>query len=670
MRLSSSATVLLATLLSSMAHAKVVYKSGNWALDDRSADALPQNLCAMVQTAKIGRTTWRLEITHAKNTPGVTEVLLHQTGTGPLSWSLTTATGETLVFASAGKVGTAELLWHVPQKTSALVAHWDGKKDIQMKPADGSRGGFKLFDSGFAQVKAEMLKRCLGALPLVDAGFEAAFLKKTSPIDPTLIAADTVTKLRALLSEGHQVYLQGAANSAELAQLRAQFAVPLQEAAALTTTITQLEQTTIPNLLTAQRTNETLETTAKADLQRLSALIPGQERALTAATQARDRAYEAIAPYLAEHAALSDAVDSAQAQISSGEARIGEIDRASSSAESQLRALNSELSNLTSVLRRNESELRSAEAEARRAESEFRSFRPDAELRERLQRDSSYQSAVRDLSRTEREADRARDQWKTAVADRDNKERIVTACRAQGPEADCRSQQDDWKRAVALAERLESEHRRFDGQISSYRSAIDRAESSAARDVERERNILGDRMSQTQRRADEFSRAVREGQQREREITSFELPRLNDQLRSLDRERPLVVDQVARARSEASRANSALVSFEARVGWVAKLRAYETADAAMDARQSELNVTLRGKQAAERSIQQAQTQRPLLAQQVAERRQALATAQARLLVVRQSLVAFEEQRGVLEATGGELASQLAGLATQFADQLP
>ena len=672
MRLSLPASLLLSTLIAPIAHAKVVYRSGNWALDDLSQDTVPQNLCAMVQEAKIGRTTWRLEITHPKLALGVTEILLKQTGTGAKAWSLTTQTGETLVFANAGKLGTSttDVLWHIPQKTSALIAHWEGRKDIRVSAADGTRSSFQLFDSGFALVKQQMVQRCLGTIPLVDSAFETAFLRRTTAINPNLVSETAVAQLRALVPQAHEVFLKLGANSQELTQLRAQFAGPLQEAATLTATIARLEQNEIPTLERAQTANEALQVSATADLQRLTNLIPQQERALTSATQVRDRAYQAIEPYLNEHEALTDAVSSAESQISTGESRIAEIDRATSSANSEIRQLNSELSSLVVALRQNESSLRTAESEARRAESEFRAYRPDAELRQILQRDSSYQSAQRDLSRIEREQSRSHDDWKRAVADRESKERVLNSCRAAGPEADCRSQHDAWKVAVAQADRLESEYRRFDGQLASLRSTIDRAESAAAREVERERNQLGDRMTQTQRRADEFQRAVSEGQRREREITSYELPRLNDRVHALERERPLVVDQVSRGRSDLSRANSALASFEQRVGWRAKLAAYNAADEAMDARQSELNTSVRSKQTAERNIQTAQTQRPLLAQQLIEKRQLLASSKARLVEVRRSLEAFESERARLEAVGSELTAQLAGLATEFEGQLP
>lgn len=670
MRLSSAASVLLATLIAPHAHAKTVYKSGNWALDDLSLDPVPQNACAMVQEATIGRTKWRLEITHAKNSVGVTEILLKQTGGSTKSWSLQTQTGETLVFASAGPVGSTEVLWHIPQKTAALIQHWDARKDIQMIPADGSRGGFKLFDSGFGQVKEKMVERCLGSIPLVDVAFEAAFLKRTGLLNPNLVSVETVARLRALLPEAHQVFLQVGANTRELQALRTQFAAPLQEAQQLTATITRLKETDIPALELAQQNNEALEVSAKAELQRLLALIPTRERAVAQAQEVRDRTYNVIAPYLDEHEALSDAVDSAERQITSGEARLREIDSSASSAQSRLRSLSSELTSVQSALRQNEQSLRQAESEFRRAESEFRNFNPASELRRRLQSDFSYQNAVRDLERIERESRQAHSEWKRDVADRETKERALRACQARGPETDCSAEQGAWKVAVAQAERSESAYRRFENQLSSLRSRVQSAENSVEREVERERNLLGDRMAQTERRRDQFAIAVSEGQAREREISAHELPRLRDQLSALERERPLVVDQVSRARSDLARANSALASFEARVGWDAKLSAYQSAAGALDARQSELSSANRAKLAAERNIQTAQSQRPLIAQQLADQRLALVKAETRLQEVRVVLEAFETERVRIETIGSELSGRLTALSSEFADQLP
>lgn len=667
MRLSSAALVL-SVLSMPLAHAKIVYKSGNWALDDLSADLAPQNICSMVQVAKIGRTSWRLEITHAKNAVGVTEILLKQTGSVSKTWSATTNSGETLVFADAGTAGTAQLLWQVPQNTSALIAHWDAKKDISMKPADGSRGGFKLFDSGFAQVKAEMIKRCLGNIPLVDAVFESAFLKNSSPIDPNALVTETVAELRSLFDQGHQTFLSMGANSRELRSLQDRFAAPLDEARTLESNIAQLTNTTIPGIQQSIINNEALEVNSKNELQRLSALIPGQQTAVANAEILQKRTYDAIAPYLNEHAAIENEIETASSQINRGEYRLSEIDNSLSYASNQLRSLNNELPQVNSTLRRNQDGLRQAENEERRAESDYRSFNPSSELRQRLQRDSSYQSASRDLERAKRESQRSHSEWKRAVADRDNKERAVNACRAR-PEANCRAEEGAWKLAVVTADRAESEYRRYDGQISSLRSSVRNAEQRAQREVESIRNQLGNRLVEFQRRTREFELAVRQGEQRSREISN-DISRFDNQISSLNRERPLIVDQISRGRSDLSRANSALVSFEQRVGWHAKLAAYQNADEALNARESELNSSVRGKANAERNIQTAQAQRPILAQDLVVKQTQLTAASSRLVEVRASLVTFEVEKQKLIDQGMTLRGQFDSLSAQFEAKLP
>lgn len=696
MRLPATAAILL-SFISLTAHSKIVYRSGNWALNDLSADAVPQNICAMVQDARVGNTVWQVQITHTKNEAGPTEIFLTQTGRGAATWSVTTTSGQTLAFANMSQVGTTTTLWHIPQNTSAFIAHLDGRRDMQAKPADGTRiNGFKIFDSGFASVKAEMVKRCLGTIPLVDAEFETAFLKRTTTLNPNAIAPETVTDLRALLVEGHKAFLGRKSNAAAMLTLRNRFAAPLQESQSLTATIATLTQTAIPTIRQQQTDNDALEERSKTEVQRLTGIIPGQEQAAAAAKVARDNAHAILAPHIPEHNALESEVEAAESEIVSSQTRIAQIDQELSTNTSRIRSLESDLSSHESTLRQHESNLRQAESRVRQAESEYRSFNPSSELRNRLQNNYSYRNATsaferarsdystaqRDADSVEREVESARREARAAASDRDSKQSALDSCR-RTPEAECRAEHDAWKVAKVMADRAEDEYQRVDGRastarmrISSARSEMDRARSdmdSAERSVEREVDQVYSQLRSTldsaQRRHDELSTIVRNSESRIREI-GYELPRLRDQVSSLERERPLLVSQVSRARSDAARAESALASFEQRVGWRAKKQAYDAAENTRYARANELNTSLRAKAAGEQAIQRAQTERPRLAQELATRQQQLTTAQERHAIVKASLAEFEVENAQLTQTSQTLEAEFLGLIAQFEGKLP
>lgn len=691
MRLLPRGPVLAVLALSSLAQAKVVYRSANWALDDLSDAINPNANCVMQTQAIIGKNVWQLEISHAKGLPGVTEIMIRQTASAQSSagtWSTTTAAGGNFVFAPAGKSadGKSTLTWLVPQDTQALLAQFEANKDLPIKAADGaSRTSYRFYNVGYTAVKAEMLKRCLApGATLVDTAFEKAFLKpQASPINPNGLAAETVTELRSLLTEAFKVRQDIGANSAAFRALQTQYQAPLALAQTLSGTITQLTQTDIPGLQAQQQQNEALEASSKQELARLTALIPSQETALKSAADLKDRTYNVIQPYLNDHENLSDAVDASSSAVQSYSGRLSQIDSSLSSLNAQLRNLTSELSTQQSNLRSAQSEASSADSQyssaysdQQRAQRDFDAFDPNYEMRRRLQSDWSYSSAVSNLESARRDAQRAQEEWKRAVADRDAKERAVQSCQAT-PGADCSSQQSEWKVAVAVAERAESNYRPLESRISSLESDVRRAQDNVAYQVNQIRGELGRRLSDAnsrlngaQRRRDAADRQVQAISQRISSIQGYELPNTQNQISSLDSERPQVSAQLAGAQAQLSTAQRNLASFEQRVGWDAKLAAYNSADSAWRARTRELNASRSGVATAQSNIQSAQTLRPQLAQALADKQALLAQTQAQLVDVRQQLAPYEAEAARLQGQGQSLQASFDGLSVQFDSKLP
>lgn len=663
--------LLLSAMSFSSVYATSVYKSGDWYVDDLSTRANPNGQCMMVTEHKEGSVLYRLELVRKKNVDSPLEIQLRVKGRGAQAHLFNLNNGSTIVLAAAGVEGNANLFWNIPQDTAGLIAHFEARKDLKLRPADGSRDqGIEFDESGFAKVKAEFSKRCLGNRDVFNASFERAFVKDARrAINPTALDLATVAELRSLLGQGYEAFKLVGANQNAVNQLRSRFSRELNEAQSLNSSITGLGQSELPAIQQAQLNNNTLETQTRSELARLTALIPQQQSALTAATSARDRAEAAVAPLRAEHESRESSAQSSRAQVNNAQGRISEIDRTINNLELTIRQLEQEQDSLLNNVRRAESDMRPARVEERRAEADFRAWNPERELRERIQRNPRWHEAMRALPAAqvaENDLEKLRD---AAHDDKEVKEKAKEACQ-RIPGQDCTALATAHRDALALYRRYEADEDRAQAARVSIQNTITNIETIARNDVNAVTAQLTGRLNAANQVLANLEATIVNGNRRAREISQYEIPRLGDQIGSLERERPLQVSEMNRSAPEAQRLENELIAYERRVGWVAKNQTLDNAQASMNDAQDSLSVSLRGKAVAEQTISRTQAEKARLGQLFTDKQAQLAQAQARLVVVNQSLVPFEQENAVLQASAATLGGDFDNLSAQFDAKIP
>ena len=443
----------------------------------------------------------------------------------------------------------------------------------------------------------------------------------------------------------------------------------LDEATKLEDTIHRTDKIDIPATQAAQSANDQRETVAQNELQRLAVAIPAHSAAVTAANGVLATAEAAVAPLRAEQSQRANAAYNARSSVNSGLDRIATLDSQRSSAVAQIRSLDSERSQAQDSANRASNALFSAEQEERRAESEFRNFDPSRELRYRLDRNMEYQRAEREFQisvAAQRDAE-------TQVADARKiqaaAEAKLTGCRSTVG-ADCTGAESAVTEASNEVTRLQGIERNLEIRVAQLRSILNNERQQTEREVEAIRMKLGNDMNRAQQRVSELRAALNRAETRVREISNFEIPRLNDQITAIDRERPLVVSEVNRARPEAERLEAEQAAFEQRVGWAAKFAALQNAQRALNARNSELNSALASQRNANNTVAATRAERLRLEQVLVGQQQLLASSRARLVEVRVSLQPFEAERGRIEMVAGQLDGQFKDIAAQFAARLP
>ena len=91
----------------STSYAKDIYKSRDWKLADNSTSRDPHASCVAYTTVKKGKTRFYLEIVHAKNQVGRTEIQVRAEGTTPSSFTAVVDSNTTLSFVNPLSYGTS-----------------------------------------------------------------------------------------------------------------------------------------------------------------------------------------------------------------------------------------------------------------------------------------------------------------------------------------------------------------------------------------------------------------------------------------------------------------------------------------------------------------------------------------------------------------------------------
>lgn len=401
MKVKIIASVALLSVFSN-SYAKVIYTSGDWQLDDLSKKKTPNDYCIAYTVAEIGNTLYRLEFIHPKDKGAPTEIQIRQQGKGALKYTAQLGSGEIISFSNIGKSGKSDLIWNIPQNSSKIVAHLEGKKDLKFKPVDGSKDQKLSFStSGFKKVREKFEEKCLAKSPLIDVAFENSFLLNQETLNTAQFSLESLVEVRRLLFSGYDVHLNINGTQTEMQKLRSKFQNQLYEASSLAALIERLDKRDIPSLIKDIKDNNDLQTRKTTELANLNALLKTQRISITNAEKLLASAEKIIAPFRAEQGSRSQNAYSARRNADETAARINSLDSSISQTNSRIGQLNGEAQSLEGNLNRLQAEVRPTRLEQLRAERDLRSFDGKQELVRRLGQDRGYLEARRELPQLE-----------------------------------------------------------------------------------------------------------------------------------------------------------------------------------------------------------------------------------------------------------------------------
>jgi outer membrane murein-binding lipoprotein Lpp len=721
------ASVLLLSVFSTAAFAgpRELYSDGEWKVEDMDKKN-PNALCIASTTAEAGNVIYRLEFAKSKKLPGPAEVLIRVQGKAPgaSSYTITLKDETVLAFANAGEVVPKKqhLLWNIPQHTERLIAQLIDRKDLKLKPADGSRDQRIEFSAdGFKRVKEKMEEKCLNKAALYDFAFEEAFILKRDAINPLGITPVQVKELRRVLNAGYAIHLGILGTRDDLVKLQQRFQTQLNEKESLISRIEHLGAREIPGIIQNQQQNDALEANSRTQLQQTNVTISQQQSSLNAAQAQLNTARTVIAPYEAEHADRSSRAHSSRSAVNAGAQRLSEIDNGIRISEQRINQLSNEAGSLQNQTARLENDLQYARRAYAEAARDVQRFRPREEAERRLNQNRGYQQSRREEANIEgqmqvirnglndargkllaRETELRVCQTRTSfiqasperipAQERPNRDRPNREDRPNRPDrptqpdttptqptppvvtqpttpveptpttptaVDCTTEQNAVNAAKQVVASLESQHNVAEARLRDVKREVNRMENEARDQAQEIERDLRRRENQAGAQVASLENQRNSNINRVNEIAGREIPREQNNINSLSAERPSVQARYDQDVPVANRLESELASFERRVGWDAKVAAVQTAESLVSQRSQALNQSLSQKAALEGQISRCQSERSRLAQLLVDTQNRKLQAEARLEQVRQSLVPHDQEKARLEQQDSDLRNQLA-----------
>ncbi len=735
MKMKLTASLLLLSVFST-AHAKVILTSGSWTADDTSDRRNPNGVCRIYTQTSPGfgnSTTYTLMISKAKNSPGPTDIqIIMADGKPAKNFTLTLKDETVLAFADGGPSATVKRqssAWYIPQHTDKLFAQLEDRKDIRVKPADGSRDPRIEFSAdGFKRVKEKLQEKCLNNQPVYDLAFEEVFFLKRDLINPAGITPEQVKELRNMVNAGYSVHLGINGTKADMAKLQAKFQTQLNERDYLVSRIDSLGNREIPSIISSGQQNDGLEGSSRGQLAQVNVTISQQQSSLSGAQAQLNTARAVIVPHEAEHGDRESRAVSARRIFTNASQRLSEIDNGVRNAEQSINQLSRDAGALQNQNSRLDNDLRYARQIHARADMDARNYRPSQERDRLLLSDPVYQGALRELPRlhsnvqiienaladakgkllarqTELRVCQTRTSFIQSYADRipaqERPERgprynpnrphpegdghqtpttptqpttpvptTPTEPTPTTPAPDCASQQGAVDQAKQVVASLEVQLRDANSRHEEVDRRINQRASHAEGEVQRIHSELQARTEQAHREERRIEGQLSANIRRLEIIANVEIPQQQNIVNQLSNERPSVQSRYDQEGPNANRLESELAAFERRVGWDAKVEAVQNAESLVSQRSNDLNRSLSQKTALETQINRCQQERTRLATALVDAQNKKLQAENRLQQVLASLVPFDQEEARLEQQENDLKGQLMSQAEIFESKLP
>lgn len=728
MRHSLMATVILLSVFST-AHAKRIYRRGDWEIHDLSKDRRStSNVCIALTQANANRTDYQLQIVKEKKKGSLVQVYIHQKGRGAEGWIAELRNGQTLSFAKKSAADRLDIFWNIPQHTEALIQQLTERRDLRMRPADDMRNPRLEFSAdGFEKALAKMQSKCFGGEEILNPRFEPSFALNRSLIDPLRISQDTVTELQALQLQAYEVFKNADLKDSELEKLSARFRRELNEAQGLESSIQRISEYSIPATIRNIQENDNLEANKKIELARINAEIPQKMNLKRSAEAQLNRAEATLAPHVSEHDSRSRALQDASRREASSKNRVESAQANLSRSRSRLSALNSEVNRNQVENQRIQSELRRLDTSLRRASDEARRFDPRRAAAAKLQRDRNYNQAEKELSAVEphlrnlgralrradsdvllkeaalrscknrqatlldfgaferlpaqtrprrdgpsgrtrpgRETD-GRDRERPNRNDEDSTETTTTTTPA--PSGNCTSEETALAQAKRTQADLNSQLRESQSRRTAILARIDRAKRDAEREAQREAAVLTSRVNDLQRTINQRQGEFNRNQRRNQVILATDLPSEERNLRNTEQELRNAEAQLTADRNEVARQSTGLRNFENRVGWYQKNQAVQTARSEVSRLSRDLANAESLKRSTEVILSRCQSDRVRLAGELSSLNQQKVNAESRLQKVRVSLEPYEAEKARIDGEASVFKNELMRLAQDFEARL-
>jgi chromosome segregation ATPase len=596
-------------LTQAVSHADPIFEVKDWSLSERALNNGSVCVASAMDKGAFRSEIYYLEITKTKNNPNSpVEILLRveknkRENTGFIAHI--TDSPATIGFSHLSTEGNIQTFWGVPKNLTGLLNQLKNGDRVELDGHGGRKDiDFPIKGRGSKDILAEMERLCNQGQPLINAEFEAKFANQSPDnIDGTRISSEQTANLRRLYHSAYATMVSQQATKADLARVLAKYQQYIDELNQNRATHSQITNVDLPNSRRTVAEARQAQVDARAEIARLTQLIPSLQSKVQQSQAAYDQAQAILAPHVPEHNRLVSNLQNAEDNLDRAEARLSQIDSRLRQLASEIDSLERESDRLESGLQNKRWELREAQSRLRDAENARSSynvsFERDRKLRENQEYNNLNQEA-RDLDHHIPEMDRQVDAQR---ADRDQKQSELNQCRSVAGQ-DCSAQEAGLNQANSeLSSAVDAQR-----QLRVRRNAIDQRrrdiENETDREVQGHYNQLVQREQEARRRVNDIDDDIRDDESRISQINNVDLPRRQNEQRNLENERFQVQNQISQARNDVARSERDLANFEASTDWNRKYANVQNTAAQLRADQNTLDQAVRAKAAQESRLQQ------------------------------------------------------------------
>lgn len=425
-------SILALLLVSPPSYAKVVFKQGDWLLDDSNPSDKTSGFCNASTSGYFNRDVYSLELILDKSGARPLEVFVRPVKGEGSSHAFATEINDTpYYFARLPRsevTNNKDAFWHIPRNTEALVAFLKRFNQFTLQDIDNA-GKIPFSLNGSSATINELQKRC-GANSLFTAvDFEKTFLPEAlAQLNIQNLSPEQAEEMRTAIGKGTEAYYGVQKAESDLAALEAKYAKLTKEMQELNAALTQLIERDVPALTQARNDAQAAIDQANADLSETRAAISQVEADLERARTAYEVALENLRPYQADHDRLYALIRADQSRLDVARARLADIDNNIASYEQLIQNLDNELQDL----RYSESHLRDerirASADLADAESANRNFNPSWEISRRINADYRLSRLEQEINQAEQRIRMQMQSVQRARNERSQKAQALRAC--------------------------------------------------------------------------------------------------------------------------------------------------------------------------------------------------------------------------------------------------